>query len=283
MQIQARMFEKAQLRGVDYDQDTRGVFARDPEMDAFIISGPAVAAGLKIQSGFEDLNNKNDCLKIIQDYTRGGGDNGVGVRFMRECCGLKPLSEPSLLEAPEEAAAAVEGVAPAPVQLHLPPPAGITADQEADDEHSSKLANVSLQVTTYLLEKHLDGLTPSYLAACKINGMGAVAAKKPQLWKAFIASCFWRKSAQSQGKASEMLYPRVQTNKPFGVLFAPGSPLGHTDQQLLEFEAVPKEQLITVLNEQYDLEPLNAWKVNLPTLKANSTVLVSTLVTAAKK
>ena len=75
-QIQARFFEKAQLSGVDLDPDTRGVFCRDPELDSFYTSGLACAGGLKIQAAFEEINGKQDCLDIVQHYTRGGATKG---------------------------------------------------------------------------------------------------------------------------------------------------------------------------------------------------------------
>ena len=83
VQIQARFFEKAQLAGVELDPDTRGVFCRDPELDSFYTSGPACAGGLKIQAAFEEINSKKACLDIVQHYTRGGGDKGVSMKYMR--------------------------------------------------------------------------------------------------------------------------------------------------------------------------------------------------------
>ena len=157
VQIQARFFEKAQLEGVDIDPDTRGVFCRDPEMDAFIISGPAIAAGLKIQAGFEELHGKDECLRKIQHYTRGGGDQGAGVRFMRKCCGLKALAEPSTLG--PQASEDVEGG----IHLGLAGAAceGTEVKVAADD---SRVCNLSMACISFMKTKSLVALTPSYLA-----------------------------------------------------------------------------------------------------------------------
>ena len=278
VQVQARFFEKAQLEGVDMDPDTRGVFCRDPEMDAFIISGPAVAAGLKIQAGFEELHGKEDCLRKIQHYTKGGGDQGAGDRFMSKCCGLKPLAEPSMLEA--QAGEAVVGG----IHLGLAGAAceGTEVKVAADD---SRVCNLSLACISFMQAKGLDALTPSYLAQVNFSTMGQIDAryiKRTDVWKAFLTSPLWRLMS-AVGKATESLYPRIQTNKPFGVLFSPADKLGLPDEQLASFATIPANQLTTTLTERYDLEPLLAWQVNDDLNKSNSSLLISTLLTEAKR
>ena len=76
VQIQARFYEEAQVDGIEIDADTRGVFSRDSELDAFYVSGPAVAAGLKMQAGFEELHGKKSCLQMVQHFTRAALDVG---------------------------------------------------------------------------------------------------------------------------------------------------------------------------------------------------------------
>ena len=49
-----------------------------------------------MQAAFDELNGKQDCLGIMQ-HILAEGDAGVIVMSMRECCGLKPLHESSLL------------------------------------------------------------------------------------------------------------------------------------------------------------------------------------------
>ena len=85
------------------------------------------------------------------------------------------------------------------------------------------------------------------------------------------------------GKAAESLFPFIQTGKPFGVLFAPADALVRADVQFDAFAPIPDAQLVTKLKEQYNLEPLKEWKANLAINKANSSLLVSTLLTEAKR
>ncbi len=87
--IQARFFEKAQLRGLEIDADTSGAFCRYTKMDAFVVSGTAVLAGLKTQAAFEEEHVKQACMNLLHQCTRGGGC--AGVKYMRERCGLQPL------------------------------------------------------------------------------------------------------------------------------------------------------------------------------------------------
>ena len=283
VQIMSRMFEKSQLDGVDYDPDTRGIFTRDPEVDTFYVSGPALAAGLKIQSGFEDTYDKDACFQLIEKYTRGGGDLGVGVRFMRECCGLKPLDEPSLLEHPQDDGADTAAEEPPPVQLHLEPPRGREDPDEQQSRVDVSVISVTLQCVSFLLDKHLDGLTPSYLAQCKLKNARDAATKKQQLWASFQKSSFWRKPKHSIGKASETLFPIIKTVKPFGALFAPPTSLGSSDDVLRSYEHIPATEIATTLREQYDMEPLRVWHGHLKVVKCNSQLLVSTLLAEAKR
>jgi len=79
------------------------------------------------------------------------------------------------------------------------------------------------------------------------------------------------------------MFPMVQTGKPFGVFFASAESLGSADVQLDTLGPIPEAQLITTLKEQYDSEPLMVWRANLANNKTNSNLLVSTLLTEAKK
>ena len=82
-------------------------------------------------------------------------------------------------------------------------------------------------------------------------------------------------------QASEGLFQFIKTGKPFGVLFAPADALVRADVQFDAFAPIPDAQLVTKLKEQYNLEPLKEWKANLAINKANSSLLVSTLLTEA--
>lgn len=270
VQIQARFFEKAQLSGVDLDPDTRGVFCRDPELDSFYTSGPACAGGLKIQAAFEEINGKQDCLDIVQHYTRGGGDKGVSMKYMRECCGLKPLHEASLLGDPAE-----EEVAPEVVSLNLG--AAKAEVEEGPKEDSAMLVKTNLVVYAALLDKNLDAMTPSYLA--QVKKTGDPTAKK-EVWAKMQTSPMWRSA--SRGKSTASLFPKLQTKQPFGVLFAPGRH-ALAASALDSFVKVPESNQVTTLQEQYDLEPLQLFVVNQKILKSNTDLGVSTLLAEVRK
>ncbi len=89
--IQARFFEAETFKALPGDRQKLGIFERDPELEGFIVSGPAVAAGHKLQYAFETEHGLDEGRQIIVHYTRGGGDNGIGEKYLRAACGLKPL------------------------------------------------------------------------------------------------------------------------------------------------------------------------------------------------
>ena len=86
-----------------------GIFARDPKFEDFMVSSPAQAAGHKIQWGFEKKNSEQQCRDIIAGYTRAGGDRGVGSKYIRMACGLKPSHPESASDALKTALADSQG------------------------------------------------------------------------------------------------------------------------------------------------------------------------------
>ena len=72
-----------------------GLFPRDVEAKARTISGPAIAATLRIQLGFERQHGLIACRDILDDYILRGGDNGITTRYTRHACGLELLPEPT--------------------------------------------------------------------------------------------------------------------------------------------------------------------------------------------
>ena len=72
----------------DIGQD--GVFKKDPDLEAFLTSGPAVAAGLQLQHAFEMEHSKDECVDMIEQYVSWGGDYGLTETTMRKACKLPP-------------------------------------------------------------------------------------------------------------------------------------------------------------------------------------------------
>ena len=70
-----------------------GLCPRESEAKARIISGPAIAASLRIQLGFEMTHSLQACKDLLDDYVLRGGDHGITTRYTRHACGLPPLPE----------------------------------------------------------------------------------------------------------------------------------------------------------------------------------------------
>jgi len=79
-------------QGADYA--AHGMFERDPDLEDFLVSGPAAAAGLRIQHAYESTHSFEECRRYITWYARRGGDRGVGEEYIREACGLPPKARP---------------------------------------------------------------------------------------------------------------------------------------------------------------------------------------------
>ena len=159
------------------------------------------------------------------------------MKYMRECCGLKPLHEASLLGDPAE-----EEVAPEVVSLNLG--AAKAEVDEGPKEDSAMLVKTSLVVYAALLDKNLDAMTPSYLA--QVKKTGDPTAKK-ELWAKMQTSPMWRSA--SRGKSTASLFPKLQTKQPFGVLFAPGRH-ALAASALDSFVKVPESNQVTTLQDQ---------------------------------
>ena len=59
-------------------------------MKGFLKDGPAIAAGIILQHGFELENNLERCREKIENYRVHGGDRGLTEREMRKACELPP-------------------------------------------------------------------------------------------------------------------------------------------------------------------------------------------------
>ena len=68
-----------------------GVFPKRPHLKEFLVSGPAIAAGVRTQHAFESRHNREACEKLIADYVLNGGDDGITEKTIRKACGLPPV------------------------------------------------------------------------------------------------------------------------------------------------------------------------------------------------
>ena len=96
IKIQARFVDRAMLEAMPEDAAKYGIFPRDPDAKDFLTSGPAVAAGHRMQISFEMDHNEAACRDIVANYTRAGGDKGETVKYMRRA--LRHENAPKLKE-----------------------------------------------------------------------------------------------------------------------------------------------------------------------------------------
>ncbi|CAE7209382.1 unnamed protein product, partial [Symbiodinium microadriaticum] len=75
------------------DPDADGIFQKDPTLRSFLESGPAIAAALIQQHGFESHYSRQECVQMIEDYAL----SGFTERKVREACGLRPPEEPTAM------------------------------------------------------------------------------------------------------------------------------------------------------------------------------------------
>ena len=93
IKIKAMFFDKAAIEKLrettgEHSLEEAGIFERDTSLLAFMSAGPACAAGHRSQLMFERKHDEAACRQAVQGYTRCGGDDGVGYKYMRKSCNL---------------------------------------------------------------------------------------------------------------------------------------------------------------------------------------------------
>ena len=89
--LKARFKSAQALDGVA-NPAARGVFLKDPSLKAFLKSGSAIGAGLKMIAGFMNGNSKQQCEDAIDNYVE-RDDGGLTRECLRRACDLPPLQE----------------------------------------------------------------------------------------------------------------------------------------------------------------------------------------------
>lgn len=87
--MKARFEDPHVLAAAYPDIHKDGVFPKDPDLQAFLTSPPAVAAGLQLQHSFEMEHSKDQCINMIEEYVL-GGDGGFTEDVLRAACKLPP-------------------------------------------------------------------------------------------------------------------------------------------------------------------------------------------------
>jgi len=129
----ARFHHQTTLHHLHEDHELDGSFVADPTWKQFLISGPACAAGLKVQHAVECQYGQEQCLKMIDDHAT-GGDGFLAEDKMRESCGLK-------LRVCQSAVDAGAGVFPE-----------IESSQAVRDEEELKFENLRIGIMESLLQ-----------------------------------------------------------------------------------------------------------------------------------
>ena len=104
--------EQLRQRFPNGDNESAGVFLKDPSLKAFLTDTTASAALLRILEGFMLEFSATSCTDVIEEYVTGGGDKGLTLAVVRHACGLKAIVHRTGPEA--------EGVPPATHDLQPP-------------------------------------------------------------------------------------------------------------------------------------------------------------------
>jgi hypothetical protein len=84
----ARFVEPETMLGAEEKFKANGYFQKNPKLKNFLVSGPAVAAGLRMQHGFELAHSRDACQQMVEAYASLGGDAHLTEDVMRQACGL---------------------------------------------------------------------------------------------------------------------------------------------------------------------------------------------------
>ncbi|CAK0891385.1 unnamed protein product [Prorocentrum cordatum] len=191
IKIYARFVDAECIRRALPDAEKYGIFPRAPDLKPFMQSGPAIAAGLQRQLGFERKYGEAASRSLIDDYCLRGGDNGITENT---CDRPKPGGQSS--------AAA--------------PPPGVDFDVGAGGSQDAEepMAQLRRQLLHQMLERSFDALTFSYLKQMSTGQIQGLPEKNPTLWKSMEESAGWSKGGL-YGKAKDRLLPKLLTTRKF--------------------------------------------------------------------
>ena len=84
IRIFSKFFEPIFLERHLPDHEKYGIFKREEDAKDFLTSKQGVVAGLRLQQVFSEKHSEAECRRIVQEYTRCGGDNGVTEKYIRQ-------------------------------------------------------------------------------------------------------------------------------------------------------------------------------------------------------
>ena len=236
IKIEAKFVDRGVSNLRQEDIESAGVYERDPDLEEFYQSPVTAAAGLLIQHGFERDHNVKDCQQILINYTRRGGDRGVGIRYMRKACGLKSLEE-------------MENSSLGQMGLMLQP----DAEQEEAEERLTRSYDAMRDA---ILQNGQDFLNHTEFSKCK-HAIGQSGYTKEALWRHMAESRYWQDVGKRR-RSTVNFMPVLAGRRSAAALFAPPALLDNTAEELARFAARPEAQSAVTLPELYDLDSLRS-------------------------
>lgn len=249
-------FEK-NLKG----DESYGIFPRQHDLKHFLQSGPAIAAGLRLQHAFEAKHSKADCLRLVTEYTLSGRDRGITEKYLRRACGLPDKSR----AAPPDAAPR-EGMPAEANRLDLPVGVYVEATPpEASPAQPSVLEHARVATVTYMLKEHKDKITQNLFRSVTLSG-GPRLGPKQEIFQQMTESEDWLQVAAGGSRAGLGLFPKIHTGTSFEIIVpAPDQTKDH------------------LFLESYDLQAFGSFLDDCAHRAGNLATVIHTLQNARKR
>ena len=258
IKILARFFDKKYLERYNGNHEQFGIFARDPDLKDFMTSGPAQAAGHKIQWAFESQNNEQECRDLVTTYARCGGDRGTTNKYMRLACKLPPANEvddgpPDLEElVVDETQRDGAGVVNVPA--------------------SDALSHYSRHFERACMEQNLNHMAWTHFFHTSLPPPPAGLTQhmpKKEIWKRFLDDGLWLELRMGN-KGNRI--PVIKVRRSLDVLFAP-MPLTDSAPVGSRWQVKHEEEDDNTYPEEYDLANCKKFFFGNPARKLNSDLL----------
>ena len=192
--IYSRFFDKDYLSAHFPNHERYGVFARKPHLQQAFRSLPYAAAWNTSQHAFEELHGRDECEKMIVEFSRNGGDLGVTERFLRTGCRLEARPDNSNFSF-------TEGIV-----------AGVNIDVSLECMSIPKSMSVSVNIRKFAVslmveacDRELDYMTWTYYKQKGRNPIGMPLSRE-ELWAKLDESAGWS-TAPKKGKRIDAKFP----------------------------------------------------------------------------
>ena len=236
----SRFLDEQYLNAHYPQHEVDGVFPKNPHLKQFLTSGPTVAAGLRMQHGFENEYSRSDCEHMIEEYASLGGDEWLTEDTMRLSCGL-PLRDRRQPESER---------------------AGIIHDESQDvrTAHSDGLASVAEMIMQKCLADGKDSFTLGMFKYMTLPP-DAPNLSKEQIWRNLVEYKFMVPVSVEKGKAKDCLRPWIEPKIAIGRVAKLSAP----------------ESTLPAFPELYNVEALNEYLHGHPARYTNAQLYIQYL------